>query len=417
MKNHSKSEMGQAHSGTDRASRVAACCLSFSQTAKKTPFLGAFFALIIVSSVSTSQAVGIAALKEQSYHADAAANVFAYQDKEDDGIAPFVTFVTGTRRTRIDRPKIAATVEVPTTIPVNITNETEVTPLRKSLEELAAFSGRFPQSSQMLAGHIAALSAHISKFNNGDRRTNGKWVTSEELAASKDAAEKEEQRRLKESELAERERVKRLRTEEAAARQREEAEQSAAKQRQEAAESAARQRAIDRQKAETERAAEAAKQREIEAKQSEKTKSDPKPKQDNPSSESGFKITFMGVLTFLSLLTLVTIFVRWLLLGTRPSSGSPVSIPAPPRPVAQAHIIPAPPVQSAFKSNPNLVSCPDCGKLVSCNAEKCPSCGKRLNHPVTATGCLAVIVLLVLGVLLLWFIAEAIKHQIIYGGN
>lgn len=142
-------------------------------------------------SVSLSPAAGIAALKEQSFHSDAAANILAFQNKVDDGSAPFVKLETPKGILSIDRLRIAALVEVPNSIPSNITDEAQLAPLRKSLEELSTFTRRFPKSTPALADSVTVLSNQISNFDDGHRRINGKWLTSQEFAALKEATKNE----------------------------------------------------------------------------------------------------------------------------------------------------------------------------------------------------------------------------------
>ena len=78
-----------------------------------------------------------------------------------------------------------------------------------------------------------------------------------------------------------------------------------------------------------------------------------------------------------------------------PSCQAPIKVPNPQtqRPASlppQARPPPEPPMPS---QNPNLFSCPDCGKTVSVHAETCPSCGRRFKHVQTPGGMLAAVVL------------------------
>lgn len=155
-----------------------------------------FFVLISASGVSTSLATGIIALKEQSFHADASANILIFQEEIDDGRAPFVKFVTGSGQVLIDRIKIVAKVDVPDAIPDNITDDSHIEPLRKSLDELSEFSKRYQKSSKSLATYIASLSKHISLFDSGSRRVYGKWLTSQEYTSMQEDAKKEQQLRM-----------------------------------------------------------------------------------------------------------------------------------------------------------------------------------------------------------------------------
>ncbi len=144
-------------------------------------------------AASTLQAAGIVALKEQTFHSDASANVFVFKEMLDDGSAPFVKFETGREVKTIDRPRITAVLSLPSSIPLSIADETQIEPLRKSLKEITAFSSRFPKSEKILEASIGSLSAHIAKFDEGQRRINGKWLTAQEIASGQENDKNAEQ--------------------------------------------------------------------------------------------------------------------------------------------------------------------------------------------------------------------------------
>ncbi len=157
-------------------------------------------------------AVGIAALKEQPFHADASANVLIYQNKVDNQTAPFVKFVTASREVMINRSLIVATLELPDSIPDNITAAEQTAPLRQALADLSAFARRFPKAAAPLAKQIQALAGHLQKFDGGQVRYHGKWITAAEYAALNAQSSKEEQQ-LREAQLARMAEKKRARDE------------------------------------------------------------------------------------------------------------------------------------------------------------------------------------------------------------
>jgi hypothetical protein len=150
--------------------------------------------LVLVPSLAFG--AGLAAIKEQSFHQDAGANIVVYSTFKDSGIS--VTIETATRTFTIQPKQLAGKIEVLSTLPVNITTDTELEPVRKAAKEYRDFSTRFPKSATVLTPHITALDSCIKEFEGGKARYNGEWVSKEEALAAK---QKEEQSR-EESEAA-----------------------------------------------------------------------------------------------------------------------------------------------------------------------------------------------------------------------
>lgn len=123
---------------------------------------------------------GVAAFKEQPFHADASANVVAYVTLLIDG-GPSVRVDIGNRVFTTERTKLVGRVEVLSSIPLNITTESEITALRKSLADLQNFRNSFPKSAPLLDANIDALSGHIKAFDDGKVRYYGKWINKTEL--------------------------------------------------------------------------------------------------------------------------------------------------------------------------------------------------------------------------------------------
>jgi len=150
--------------------------------------------------------VGIAVTKAQSFHSDASATPFVFLEMIDSG-APFIKFTTSSGNVTIDRVKIAGTIDVPTSIPAKITNEEEIAGLRETCKKLEDFSTRYVKSKPLLGDHIQTIKANIQKFDSGEFRFGGKWMTKEDFYAlqgkitKQEAAEKAAYAKLEADEL------------------------------------------------------------------------------------------------------------------------------------------------------------------------------------------------------------------------
>jgi hypothetical protein len=147
---------------------------------------------LLTCAQSVAVGAGVAALKEQTFHQDASANVVAYIELKDIG-SPFIKINTGSQELTIDRQKLAGKVEVLSALPPNITNESDLDIVRKAAKEYRDFSAKFPKSAPLLANHITALDAYIQTFESGKARYNGKWMPKEEALAMKQVEEQAKQ--------------------------------------------------------------------------------------------------------------------------------------------------------------------------------------------------------------------------------
>lgn len=127
-------------------------------------------AFVLIAPVAQTSAGGVAAFKDQKFHADASATIFVYTDLVI-GSAPFVKVVTGLKTVTIDREKFAGNIDVMTSLPETLTNDDEIKPLRVSLDAIKAFAVKFPKSVTALQGHITALEKSINQFNSGQVRS------------------------------------------------------------------------------------------------------------------------------------------------------------------------------------------------------------------------------------------------------
>lgn len=126
--------------------------------------------------VSGAQSAGVAVFKEQVYHLDSSALAVAYS-RIVNSKGPHLRVVIGNRNFDVLRSKLVAHVELPGSIPEFIDREAELQPLRRTLEELKEFSARYPRSTPLLGKSIDALARHIGRFEAGEVRFEGIWIS------------------------------------------------------------------------------------------------------------------------------------------------------------------------------------------------------------------------------------------------
>ena len=142
----------------------------------------------------SAHAAGVAVIKEQAYHRDSSARPVAYQQVVDSQ-GPWVRLITPTGNVDIRRALLADRIDVPDTIPASILNDGDVAPLRETLRKLQAFSERYPLSLPLLTPPIASLQGHLARFDAGEVRFEGNWISRDELNAQNAAREAEEKER------------------------------------------------------------------------------------------------------------------------------------------------------------------------------------------------------------------------------
>ena len=122
------------------------------------------------------QSAGVAVLKEQSFHRDSTAKSVAYL-RIIDSHGPYLRIVTSRGNVDIHRSKLADRIETPSSIPRSIQTEADAAPLRVSLSSIEAFSTRYALSSALLAPCAGTISAHLERFDSGEVRFEGSWIT------------------------------------------------------------------------------------------------------------------------------------------------------------------------------------------------------------------------------------------------
>jgi hypothetical protein len=181
-------------------------------TMKKAPTLLkciCFGLATFVNWPSQAKADGIAAIKEQDFHSDSAAQVIVYS-RIIAPPGPYVKIVTSQKTVNLQRSKFAGNVDVMTQIPSFIESDQDIAPIRLSLEQITNFSKRFTKSEPLLKPHIAALQFHIQKFEDNQVRHEGVWIPRMEYAKilAREAKERKQNQLIRQEEREELERKK-----------------------------------------------------------------------------------------------------------------------------------------------------------------------------------------------------------------
>ena len=121
-------------------------------------------------------------IKEQAYHRDSSARAIGYQ-RLIDSHGPWLRIATRSGNIDVARNKLVDWIEVDEQIPPSLMTEEDMAPLRKTLRDWQAFAERYPASRALLDPPVGALAGHIARFDSGEVRYEGAWLTRERHAA------------------------------------------------------------------------------------------------------------------------------------------------------------------------------------------------------------------------------------------
>ena len=143
-------------------------------------------------SIGAARSAGVAVLKEQIYHRDTSARAVVYS-RIIDSHGPYLRIVSG--RTNIDilRSKLVGHIELPDGIRDFIMEEKDVACLRQSLRDVRKFADRYPRSAPLLEMPAAAIAAHLSRFDAGEVRFEGVWISETTLAGIRESRRREDE--------------------------------------------------------------------------------------------------------------------------------------------------------------------------------------------------------------------------------
>ncbi len=142
------------------------------------------------AGVFAARAAGVAVIKEQSFHRDSSARAVVYS-RIIDSRGPYLRILSGGANVDILRSNLIARIEMPDGIPSSIMEEDDVAPLREVLADVKKFTARYPRSRPVLKQQASALASYISRFDAGDVRYEGEWVSRKEFAAIQESRRRE----------------------------------------------------------------------------------------------------------------------------------------------------------------------------------------------------------------------------------
>lgn len=142
------------------------------------------------AGVCAARAAGVAVIKEQSFHRDSSARAVVYSQIFDSR-GPYLRIVSGGANVDILRSNLIARIEMPDGIPASIMEEMDIAPLREMLADVRKFTARYPRSRPVLRQQSGALASYISRFDAGDVRYEGEWVSRKEFAAIQESRRRE----------------------------------------------------------------------------------------------------------------------------------------------------------------------------------------------------------------------------------
>ena len=142
--------------------------------------LAATVAMGTCLAVSPLHADGVAVLKEQPFHRDLSAHPVFYQ-RIIDSRGPWLRIVTHRGNLDIGRSKLAAWIEVPGPLPDSVVDGSDLAWFRETLGLMERFAARYPRSAALLEPEIVSLRAQLARFDAGEIRVNGEWMTRRQL--------------------------------------------------------------------------------------------------------------------------------------------------------------------------------------------------------------------------------------------
>lgn len=133
-------------------------------------------AFLWLACVFPASSAGVAVLKAQPFHRDFTAVPVAYQ-RIIDSRGPWLRIVTSRGNVEIGRSKLAGWIEFPGPLPDSVMVEKDVAWFRGTLDLMKRFSARYPASAPLLEPEIVSLHAQLARFDAGEVRVEGRWIT------------------------------------------------------------------------------------------------------------------------------------------------------------------------------------------------------------------------------------------------
>lgn len=145
---------------------------------------------VFAAGLCGARAAGVAVIKEQYFHRDSSARAVVYS-RIIDSRGPYLRIISGGANVDILRSNLIARIEMPDAVPASIMAEEDIAPLRETLADVKKFTARYPRSKPVLSQQAGALASYISRFDAGDVRFEGAWVSRKEFANIQESRQRE----------------------------------------------------------------------------------------------------------------------------------------------------------------------------------------------------------------------------------
>ena len=145
---------------------------------------------VFAAGLCGARAAGVAVIKEQYFHRDSSARAVVYS-RIIDSRGPYLRIISGGANVDILRSNLIARIEMPDAVPASIMAEEDIAPLRETLTDVKKFTARYPRSKPVLSQQAGALASYISRFDAGDVRFEGAWVSRKEFANIQESRQRE----------------------------------------------------------------------------------------------------------------------------------------------------------------------------------------------------------------------------------
>lgn len=132
--------------------------------------------VLLALPAGAARADGVAVLKEQPFHRDLTAKAVMYR-KIADSRGPWLRIVTPRGNLDVGRSKLVAWMDLPDGPPRSVEREHDVSHLRDALGEMKRFARLYPATRPLLAPEIAVAEAHLARFDAGEIRFEGVWMS------------------------------------------------------------------------------------------------------------------------------------------------------------------------------------------------------------------------------------------------
>jgi len=141
---------------------------------------------------------GVLIYKNQPFHPDNTAFAFRYDRIEGGGFVTWV--VVGKERKRFEKTQFHVWVELPTTLPAELTSAQDAATIIAQRDEIQKISTRFPAAAPIAKQSLALHNEWCTKLQAGMIRHRGEWMTKADFVAlqNKQAADEQALKELAE---------------------------------------------------------------------------------------------------------------------------------------------------------------------------------------------------------------------------